>query len=70
MTHLIGLCQKNENPTEQIHNNCTIFAFGKPVMVKNHSSHTFKPKYLLDYVWHPASTRLKYIENQSFLVMW
>ena len=47
--HLKELHQKNENSTGQNPNNSTKFEIGQPVMVKNHTCHIFKPKYLLDY---------------------
>ena len=47
--HLKEVYQRNENPTEQSHNNSSKFEIDQPVMVKNHTHHTLEPKYLLDY---------------------
>ena len=38
-----------ENPAEEIPNNSKKFEIGEPVMIRNHTCHTFEPKFLLDY---------------------
>ena len=45
---LKDLHQKNENPTDQSHNNSIKFEIVVLVMAKNHTCHTLESKYLLD----------------------
>ena len=47
--HLKELHQRKEEHTDHNHNNSTKCEIGQPVMVNNHTCHTFKPKYLLNY---------------------
>ena len=61
--HLKKLHERNEHMDQQINKNNPKFEIGQLVIVKNHTHHTFKPKYLLDY------KIMKILSNSTLLLV-
>ena len=74
MQHIKGLTPKERISylTLTWHNNSTKFEIDQPVMVKGHTHHTFKPKYLSDYkvLKEKQILTMLNLEAQQMLGIW